>query len=43
VQVRRVTDLPGHDEERLWTFATAADPRKDWSTDSLAVARAIAC
>jgi len=42
---RRIADLLGVDHERvrLWTFArAAAEPRDDWSGDSMALARAIA-
>jgi streptomycin 6-kinase len=43
--IRRIADLLGMDHERvrLWTFArAAAEPRDDWSGDSIALARAIA-
>jgi len=43
--IRRVAELTHLDEERvrLWTFArAAADPRPDWSRDSLRLARVIA-
>jgi streptomycin 6-kinase len=43
--IRRIAGLLGVDHERvrLWTFArAAAEPRDDWSGDSIALARAIA-
>ena len=43
--IRRFADLLGADHERvrLWAFArAAAEPRDDWSVDSMALARAIA-
>jgi streptomycin 6-kinase len=43
--ISRIADLLGIDRERvrLWMFArAAAEPRDDWSDDSLALARAIA-
>jgi len=43
--ISRIADLAGVDRERvrLWTFArAAAEPRQDWTDDSIALARAIA-
>jgi streptomycin 6-kinase len=43
--IRRIADLTGLDRQRIqeWTFArAAAEPRGNWSEDSLMVARAIA-
>jgi streptomycin 6-kinase len=43
--IRRFADLVGVDHERLrlWTFArAAAEPRGDWSHDSMELARAVA-
>ncbi len=42
--INRIADLAGVDRERvrLWTFAgAAAEPRGDWSRESIALARAI--
>jgi len=43
--IRRLADLLGVDHERIrrWTFArAAAEPRDDWSEDSMAIARVLA-
>lgn len=43
--ISRIADLAGVDRERvrLWTFArAAAEPRQDWTDDTIALARAIA-
>jgi streptomycin 6-kinase len=44
-RIRRISDLLGvdHQRVRLWTFArAAAEPRDDWSNDSMTIARMIA-